>query len=85
MSDVAKNRAAGLKPYGSVQPILKGGFGPRVFHDLAGTQRWGLLLPPTNGPAPGRAVRKAKGMPAEPAGKKTKKFAVEDRPYRHRV
>src|SRR5262245_53843323 len=88
MSDTAKNRAAGLIPYAN-QPMRKGGVGPELWHGVS-NQRWGLILP-TRGaigsrePAPGRDVRRAKGIPKQAGGKKIEPFVIEDRPKRNRV
>jgi hypothetical protein len=84
LSDTVKNRASGLVPFAD-QPMKKGGVGPKVWHGLPGTQRHGLILPPGPGPAPGRDVRRAKGIPAQSGGKKIVSFEVEDRPKRRRV
>jgi len=85
MSEAVANRARGLKPY-SEQPIRVGGVGPKVWHGVGGTQRWGIPLPPSvKGPRPSDEARRAKGIPSKPAGKKIDPFQIQDRPKRHRV
>ena len=85
MTDAIKKRAMGLDPF-SNQKVRKGGYGPEVWHTLSGANRWGIpLAGRSTGPAPGREVRRAKGIPSEAAGKNIRPFTVEDRPKRSRV
>lgn len=84
MSDAIKNRAVGLTPFGN-EGMRKGGTEARVWHGVRGTGAEDMSFPPSKGPAPGRDVRRAKGMTDQAAGKKIGKFQIEDRPKRNRV
>lgn len=84
MTDAIKNRAAGLTPFDN-EGMRKGGYGPRVWHGVRGTGAEDMSFPASKGPAPGRDVRRQKGLTDQAAGKKIRPFQIEDRPKRNRV
>ena len=88
LSDTIMNRAKGLVPFPE-QPIRKGGTGAPVWHGLGGTQRHGIPLPTggkigSRGPAPGRDVYRAKGMPG-PGNQEKVQDKPSDRKLKGRV
>lgn len=84
MTDTIKNRASGLTPFGN-EGMRKGGTESRVWHGVRGTGAEDMSFPASKGPAPGRDVRRAKGITEQAAGRKIRPFQIADRPKRSRV